>query len=378
MTNLSSTLALAFDLISRPSVTPEDAGCQDVMIQRLEKLGFEIEEMPFGEVKNFYAKRGTSGPNLCFAGHTDVVPTGPESEWINPPFEPKIIDGKLYGRGAADMKGSLASMVVAVEEFVNANPDHKGQISFLITSDEEGPFVDGTTRVVDALIERKEKVDWCIVGEPSSTNQLGDIIKNGRRGSFSGNLTIYGKQGHVAYPHLAQNPIHFAAPVIAELSETHWDEGNDFFPPTSFQVSNINSGTGATNVVPGTLNTLFNLRFSSELDFDKIKARILAILEKHDVKYDIEWTYNGLPFLTRPGELVDAIVKSVEDSVNITPELSTSGGTSDGRFIAQMGTQVVELGPINATIHQINECVEAESLNQLTNIYRKTLENLFL
>ena len=378
MTNLSSTLALAFDLISRPSVTPEDAGCQDVMIQRLEKLGFEIEEMPFGEVKNFYAKKGTSGPNLCFAGHTDVVPTGPESEWINPPFEPKIIDGKLYGRGAADMKGSLASMVVAVEEFVNANPDHKGQISFLITSDEEGPFVDGTTRVVDALIERKEKVDWCIVGEPSSTNQLGDIIKNGRRGSFSGNLTIYGKQGHVAYPHLAQNPIHFAAPVIAELSETHWDEGNDFFPPTSFQVSNINSGTGATNVVPGTLNTLFNLRFSSELDFDKIKARILAILEKHDVKYDIEWTYNGLPFLTRPGELVDAIVKSVEDSVNITPELSTSGGTSDGRFIAQMGTQVVELGPINATIHQINECVEAESLNQLTNIYRKTLENLFL
>jgi len=378
MTNLSSTLELAFDLISRPSVTPEDAGCQDVMIQRLEKLGFEIEKMPFGEVKNFYAKRGSSGPNLCFAGHTDVVPTGPESEWINPPFEPKIIDGKLYGRGAADMKGSLASMVVAVEEFVNANPDHQGQISFLITSDEEGPFVDGTTRVVDTLIERKEKVDWCIVGEPSSTNQLGDIIKNGRRGSFSGNLTIYGKQGHVAYPHLAQNPIHIAAPVIAELSETHWDEGNDYFPPTSFQVSNINSGTGATNVVPGTLNTQFNLRFSSELDFDKIKTRILAILEKHGVKYDIEWTYNGLPFLTRPGELVDAIVKSVEDSVNITPELSTSGGTSDGRFIAQMGTQVVELGPINATIHQINECVEAESLNQLTNIYRKTLENLFL
>ncbi|KJZ11023.1 succinyl-diaminopimelate desuccinylase [Marinomonas sp. S3726] len=378
MTNLSSTLELAFDLISRPSVTPEDAGCQDVMIQRLEKLGFEIEKMPFGEVKNFYAKRGSSSPNLCFAGHTDVVPTGPESEWINPPFEPKIIDGKLYGRGAADMKGSLASMVVAVEEFVNANPDHQGQISFLITSDEEGPFVDGTTRVVDALIERKEKVDWCIVGEPSSTNQLGDIIKNGRRGSFSGNLTIYGKQGHVAYPHLAQNPIHIAAPVIAELSETHWDEGNDYFPPTSFQVSNINSGTGATNVVPGTLSTQFNLRFSSELDFDKIKTRILAILEKHGVKYDIEWTYNGLPFLTRPGELVDAIVKSVEDSVNITPELSTSGGTSDGRFIAQMGTQVVELGPINATIHQINECVEAESLNQLTNIYRKTLENLFL
>lgn len=378
MTNLSPTLALAFDLISRPSVTPEDAGCQDVMIQRLLKLGFEMEEMPFGDVKNFYAKRGNSGPNLCFAGHTDVVPTGPESEWINPPFSPKIIDGQLHGRGAADMKGSLASMVVAVEEFVTANPNHKGHISFLITSDEEGPFVDGTTRVVDALVERQEKVDWCIVGEPSSTNQLGDIIKNGRRGSFSGNLTIHGKQGHVAYPHLAQNPIHFAAPIIAELSETHWDEGNDFFPPTSFQVSNISSGTGATNVVPGTLNTQFNLRFSSELDFDKIKTKILAILDNHQVKYDIEWTYNGLPFLTRPGELVDAIVKSVQDSVNITPELSTSGGTSDGRFIAQMGTQVVELGPINATIHQINECVDAESLNQLTNIYRKTLENLFL
>lgn len=378
MTTLSPTLALAFDLISRPSVTPEDAGCQELMIQRLTKLGFEIEEMPFGDVKNFYAKRGSEGPNLCFAGHTDVVPTGPLSEWINPPFEPKIINGDLHGRGAADMKGSLASMIVAVEEFVNANPDHKGQISFLITSDEEGPFVDGTTRVVDALIERQEKVDWCIVGEPSSTKQLGDIIKNGRRGSFSGDLTIYGKQGHVAYPHLAQNPIHIAAPVIDELANTHWDEGNDFFPPTSFQVSNISSGTGATNVVPGTLNTLFNLRFSSELNFDMIKERIIAILDKHEVKYDIEWTYNGLPFLTRPGELVDAIVKSVQDSVNITPELSTSGGTSDGRFIAQMGTQVVELGPINATIHQINECVEAESLNQLTNIYRKTLENLFL
>ena len=378
MTTLSPTLALAFDLISRPSVTPEDAGCQELMIQRLTKLGFEIEEMPFGDVKNFYAKRGSEGPNLCFAGHTDVVPTGPLSEWINPPFEPKIINGDLHGRGAADMKGSLASMIVAVEEFVNANPDHKGQISFLITSDEEGPFVDGTTRVVDALIERQEKVDWCIVGEPSSTKQLGDIIKNGRRGSFSGDLTIYGKQGHVAYPHLAQNPIHIAAPVIDELANTHWDEGNDFFPPTSFQVSNISSGTGATNVVPGTLNTLFNLRFSSELNFDMIKERIIAILDKHEVKYDIEWTYNGLPFLTRPGELVDAIVKSVQDSVNITPVLSTSGGTSDGRFIAQMGTQVVELGPINATIHQINECVEAESLNQLTNIYRKTLENLFL
>lgn len=377
MSNLSPTLKLAIDLISRPSVTPEDAGCQDLMIDRLKRIGFEVEMMPFGEVKNFYAKRGTSGPNLCFAGHTDVVPTGPENEWKVPPFAPEIIDGMLYGRGAADMKGSLAAMVTAVETFVEAHPNHNGQISFLITSDEEGPFVDGTTRVVDALMERQEKVDWCIVGEPSSTNTLGDIIKNGRRGSFSGDLTVYGKQGHVAYPHLAQNPIHFAAPAIAELSTTHWDDGNDFFPPTSFQVSNLNAGTGATNVVPGKLNALFNFRFSSELDFDTLKERVIEILDKHNLHYDIEWTYNGLPFLTRPGELVDAIKVAVQDTVNITPELSTSGGTSDGRFIAKMGTQVVELGPINATIHQINECVDAESLNKLSTIYERILVNLF-
>lgn len=378
MTLLSPTLELALDLISRPSVTPEDADCQKIMIERLEKIGFHIKKMPFGDVKNFYAKRGSTGPNICFAGHTDVVPTGPEESWNVPPFAPQIIDGILYGRGAADMKGSLAAMITAVEDFVNANQSHNGQISFLITSDEEGPFVDGTTRVVDALMARNEIVDWCIVGEPSSTNQLGDIIKNGRRGSFSGDLTIHGKQGHVAYPHLAINPIHLAAPIIEELSATHWDNGNDFFPPTSFQVSNISSGTGATNVVPGTLNTQFNLRFSSELDFDKIKDKIIHILEKHQVKYDIQWTYNGLPFLTRPGELVDAIVKAVQVTRNITPELSTSGGTSDGRFIAKLGTQVVELGPINATIHQINECVDAESLNQLSTIYKRTLENLFL
>ncbi|SBS28608.1 Succinyl-diaminopimelate desuccinylase [Marinomonas spartinae] len=377
MSNLSPTLKLALDLISRSSITPEDAGCQDVMIERLKHIGFHIEPMPFGDVKNFYAKRGTSGPNLCFAGHTDVVPTGPESEWKVPPFAPKIIDGILYGRGAADMKGSLAAMVTAVESFIEANPNHNGQISFLITSDEEGPFVDGTTRVVDALMAREEKVDWCIVGEPSSTHTLGDIIKNGRRGSFSGDLTIYGKQGHVAYPHLAKNPIHLAAPAIAELASTHWDDGNDFFPPTSFQVSNLNAGTGATNVVPGTLKALFNFRFSSELDFDALKSRVTEILDKHQLRYDVEWTYNGLPFLTRPGELVDAIKNAIEATVQITPELSTSGGTSDGRFIAKMGTQVVELGPINATIHQINECVEAESLNQLSAIYERILQNLF-
>ncbi|REG86898.1 succinyl-diaminopimelate desuccinylase [Marinomonas pollencensis] len=377
MTNLSPTLKLAIDLISRPSVTPEDAGCQEVMIQRLERLGFHVESMPFGEVKNFYAKRGSSGPNLCFAGHTDVVPTGPEEEWKVPPFAPEIVDGMLYGRGAADMKGSLAAMVTAVENFVTEHPDHKGQISFLITSDEEGPFVDGTTRVVDALMARNETVDWCIVGEPSSTNTLGDIIKNGRRGSFSGNLTIHGKQGHVAYPHLAENPIHLAAPALAELSNTHWDDGNEFFPPTSFQVSNIQAGTGATNVVPGKLNTQFNFRFSSELDFDTLKERVIEILDKHQLRYDVEWTYNGLPFLTRPGELVDAITTAVQDTVGITPELSTSGGTSDGRFIAKMGTQVVELGPINATIHQLNECVDAQSLNQLSDIYQGILTNLF-
>lgn len=377
MSNLSPTLKLALDLISRPSVTPEDAGCQDVMIERLKRIGFHIEMMPFGDVKNFYAKRGTSGPNLCFAGHTDVVPTGPEKEWKVPPFAPEIINGILYGRGAADMKGSLAAMVTAVENFIETNPNHTGQISFLITSDEEGPFVDGTTRVVDALMAREEKIDWCIVGEPSSTHTLGDVIKNGRRGSFSGDLTVYGKQGHVAYPHLAQNPIHLAAPAIAELASTHWDDGNDFFPPTSFQVSNLNAGTGATNVVPGTLKALFNFRFSSELDFDALKSRVIEILDKHQLRYDVEWTYNGLPFLTRPGELVDAIKNAIETTVQITPELSTSGGTSDGRFIAKMGTQVVELGPINATIHQINECVEAESLNQLSTIYERILHNLF-
>jgi len=377
MTNLSPTLKLAIDLISRPSVTPEDAGCQELMIQRLERLGFHIEKMPFGDVKNFYAKRGNSGPNLCFAGHTDVVPTGPEKEWKVPPFAPEIIDGILYGRGAADMKGSLASMITAVEQFITHHPEHDGQISFLITSDEEGPFVDGTTRVVDALIERKETVDWCIVGEPSSTNTLGDVIKNGRRGSFSGNLTVHGKQGHVAYPHLAENPIHLVTPALTELTNTYWDNGNDFFPPTSFQISNIQAGTGATNVVPGKLNAQFNFRFSSELDFDTLKTRVIEILDKHGLRYDVEWTYNGLPFLTRPGELVKAITSAIQDTVGITPELSTSGGTSDGRFIAKMGTQVVELGPINATIHQLNECVDAESLNQLSHIYEGILINLF-
>lgn len=378
MTHISPTIDLAMDLISRASVTPEDAGCQDLMIKRLVDLGFIIEQMPFGDVKNFYAKKGNQGPNICFAGHTDVVPTGPLSEWQVPPFEPRIIDGTLYGRGAADMKGSLAAMITAVESFIEAHPNHPGQISFLITSDEEGPFVDGTTRVVDALMERNETIDWCIVGEPSSTKTLGDIIKNGRRGSFSGDLVIHGKQGHVAYPHLAVNPIHLAAPALDELAKAHWDNGNDFFPPTSFQISNIQAGTGATNIVPGSLTAQFNFRFSSELNFDSLKTKVLEILDRHQLNYDIKWTYNGLPFLTKPGELVDAMIKAVEQNVGITPALSTSGGTSDGRFIAKMGTQVVELGPINATIHQINECVDADSLNQLSNIYCDILKNLFI
>ena len=378
MSQLTPTLELALDLISRPSVTPEDAGCQDLMIERLEKLGFTIEPMPFGEVKNFYAKRGNSGPKSMLRWPYGCGAYRPwKSEWKVPPFKPEIIDGTLYGRGAADMKGSLAAMITAVENFVTEHPDHNGQISFLITSDEEGPFVDGTTRVVDALMAREEKVDWCIVGEPSSTKTLGDIIKNGRRGSFSGDLTVYGKQGHVAYPHLAINPIHLAAPALDELAKTVWDQGNEFFPPT--RLPSVKHSIRHWGNQCGTWQAClpkFNFRFSSELTFDDLKAKVIEILDKHELNYDIEWTYNGLPFLTKPGELVDAIVDAVQTTVDITPELSPSGGTSDGRFIAKMGTQVVELGPINATIHQINECVDAESLNQLSLIYQRILTNL--
>jgi len=374
---LTPTLQLAFDLISRHSVTPEDAGCQELMIERLEAIGFKIERLRFGNVDNFWARRGTEAPVLAFAGHTDVVPTGPEANWKHAPFEPMIDEkGMLYGRGAADMKGSLASMVVACEEFVAANPNHKGSIAFLITSDEEGPAVNGTVKVVEHLEARDEKMTWCVVGEPSSTHHTGDIIKNGRRGSLGAKLLVKGIQGHVAYPHLARNPIHQVAPALAELSTEHWDEGNEYFPATSFQISNINGGTGATNVIPGDVEVVFNFRFSTELTADQIKQRVHGILDKHELEYDLQWTLNGLPFLTPEGDLVDACRGAILEATNITTELSTSGGTSDGRFIAPTGTQVVELGPCNATIHKVNEHILADDLNKLTGIYQGIMSRL--
>jgi len=374
---LTPTLELAFDLISRRSVTPEDAGCQELMIQRLEAIGFTVERLRFGNVDNFWARRGTEAPLLGLAGHTDVVPTGPEAAWDHPPFEPCIAeDGMLYGRGAADMKGSLAAMVVACEQFVAEYPDHKGSIAFLITSDEEGPAVNGTVKVVEHLEARDEKMTWCIVGEPSSTNHTGDVIKNGRRGSLGCKLVVKGIQGHVAYPHLARNPIHQVSPALAELSAEHWDHGNDYFPATSFQISNINGGTGATNVIPGDVEVVFNFRFSTEQTPDMLKERTQAILDKHELEYDIHWTINGLPFLTEEGALVEACRQSIKEATGIDTELSTSGGTSDGRFIAPTGTQVVELGPCNATIHKVNEHVTAQDLNELTGIYQGILTRL--
>ncbi len=376
MTELSPTLALACDLISRNSTTPEDAGCQQLMGERLQAAGFRLEAMRFGEVDNFWARRGDQQPVLCFAGHTDVVPTGPLERWDQPPFEPVIREGMLYGRGAADMKGSLAAMTVAVERFVAKHPNHKGSIAFLITSDEEGPATEGTVKVVDTLVERGEKVDWCIVGEPSSTELVGDVVKNGRRGSLNARLLIKGKQGHVAYPHLARNPIHLAAPALAELAAESWDQGNEFFPPTSFQISNLNAGTGATNVVPGELVALINFRFSTESTVEGLQLRVQDILDKHGLEYEIEWTLSGLPFLTEPGALLNGVAAAIRQVTGREAQPSTSGGTSDGRFIATMGTQVVELGPVNATIHQLNEHISAADLDTLTDIYEATLERL--
>ncbi len=372
----SPVLALAKDLISRQSVTPEDAGCQKVMIERLKALGFEIEVMVFEDTTNFWARRGTDAPLFTFAGHTDVVPAGRLDQWHTPPFEPTVIDGHLHGRGAADMKGSLACMVVAVERFIAQYPDHKGSVSFLITSDEEGPFINGTTRVVDTLKERNELIDMCIVGEPSSTNFVGDVVKNGRRGSLTGELSVKGIQGHVAYPHLARNPVHQAMPALTELAMTKWDDGNDYFPPTSFQIPNMNAGTGASNVIPGELDVMFNFRFSTELTYEEIQRRVHSTLDAHGLDYELNWIINGLPFLTDTGSLLDAVVKSVADVNHNAPELLTTGGTSDGRFIAQMGAQVVELGPVNATIHKVNECVNIADLEKLTDMYQKVLENL--
>ncbi|MTD11234.1 succinyl-diaminopimelate desuccinylase [Acinetobacter sp. YIM 103518] len=372
----SETLELSLQLLRQPSVTPVDHTCQDIMAKRLEKIGFNIENMRFDDVDNLWARKGTEAPVFCFAGHTDVVPTGSLDAWNSDPFAPEIRDGKLYGRGSADMKTALAAMVVASERFVKKHPTHKGSIAFLITSDEEGPSINGTVKVIKTLEARNEKMDWCLVGEPSSTNKLGDIVKNGRRGSLNANLTVKGKQGHVAYPHLAVNPIHSFSKALAELCETVWDNGNKYFPATTFQVSNINSGTGATNVIPGTLNTLFNFRYSTEVTAEELKARTLEILDRHNVEYEISWTLSGLPFLTPVGELVNAAKSAILNVTGVETKLSTSGGTSDGRFIAPTGAQVLELGVLNATIHQINEHVNVDDLEPLAEIYEQILENL--
>ncbi len=372
----SATIELAMDLINRRSVTPEDDGCQELMIERLEALGFKIERLPFEEVTNFWARRGDSGPLFCFAGHTDVVPTGPEKNWQFPPFEAVIEQGMLCGRGAADMKGSLAAFITALERFIANHPDHEGSIALLITSDEEGPWVNGTVRVVEHLEARDEKITWCVVGEPSSTAQVGDVIKNGRRGSLGGKLVIHGVQGHVAYPHLVKNPIHLAAPALAELAAEVWDEGNEFFPPTSFQISNINAGTGATNVVPGHIDVMFNFRFSTEVTADELKDRVRVILDKHGLDWGIDWTLSGNPFLTDRGDLVEACQDAIRAITGLETELSTSGGTSDGRFIAPTGAQVVELGPINATIHKVDERVRCDDLDTLSNLYENIMARL--
>lgn len=372
----SATLALACELIARDSTTPDDAGCQQLIGQRLAACGFQLEPMRFGEVDNLWARRGSAQPVLCFAGHTDVVPTGPLERWDTAPFQPVIRDGMLYGRGAADMKGSLAAMVVAIERFVAAHPAHRGSIALLITSDEEGPATEGTVKVVETLVARNEQVDWCIVGEPSSTELVGDVVKNGRRGSLNARMLVKGRQGHVAYPHLARNPIHLAAPALAELTDEVWDQGNAFFPPTSFQISNIHSGTGATNVVPGELEALINFRFSTESTVEGLQERVRGILDRHGLDYELQWTLSGLPFLTEPGELLDGVAAAIRQVTGRETQPSTSGGTSDGRFIATMGTQVVELGPVNATIHQLNEHVSASDLDTLTEIYFTTLQRL--
>ncbi|WP_076920105.1 succinyl-diaminopimelate desuccinylase [Pseudoalteromonas sp. SK18] len=374
MTHPVITLAQA--LIQRESVTPEDAGCQHMMNERLSAIGFDIESLFFTDTLNTWARKGSQSPHFCFAGHTDVVPTGPEKNWQHPPFAGLIEDGLLHGRGAADMKGSLAAMVVATERFVTKHPDHKGSISFLITSDEEGPFINGTTRVIDTLEERGEKIDMCLVGEPSSRDVLGDVVKNGRRGSLTGFLTIAGVQGHVAYPHLAQNPIHLATPALTELSQTVWDMGNDFFPATSFQISNINGGTGAGNVIPGELEVQFNFRFSTEVTHQQLQQKVNAILQKHNLNYELNWIVNGLPFLTDHGPLVDATVAAIKSVTGLTTNLETTGGTSDGRFIAQTGAKVIELGPRNATIHKVDECVSTDDLIALADIYEQILEQL--
>jgi len=373
---LESPLELARALIARRSVTPADGGCQELIAQRLEAAGFACEHLRFGEVSNLWARRGSERPLLCFAGHTDVVPPGPLEQWLSDPFVPTLRDGRLYGRGAADMKSSIAAFVVAAEAFVNERPAHGGSLALLLTSDEEGPSIDGTARVVELLRQRGEGLDFCIVGEPSSVALLGDMIKNGRRGSLSGRLTVHGTQAHIAYPQLGRNPIHMLAPALAELVATRWDEGDEFFPPTCWQVSNIHAGVGATNLIPGSLELDFNFRFSPASPAASLRERFEAVLRRHKLDFQLQWSLSGNPFITPPGELVDAVKRAIRDNTGRTPELSTTGGTSDGRFIAAICPQVVELGPPNATIHKLNENIELEVLEQLPRIYLDTLRAL--
>ncbi len=373
---MMNALALTQDLIARTSVTPADGGCQALLAQRLSAIGFQCEHLRFGDVDNLWAIRNQGGPLVCFAGHTDVVPTGPLHAWHSDPFVPSIREGKLYGRGAADMKSSIAAFVIATEQFVHDFPNHTGSIAFLITSDEEGPSINGTVKVVDLLESRGTKIDYCIVGEPSSVNQLGDMIKNGRRGSLSAKLKIHGIQGHVAYPELVKNPIHLAAPALAELVAMRWDQGNEFFPPTSFQISNVHAGTGATNVVPGTLEVDFNLRFSTETTAQKITAEVEALLTRHALQFEIEWNLSGQPFLTGNGQLVQAARAAIQEVAGVNAALSTTGGTSDGRFIARICPQIVELGPVNESIHKLNEHIALSALEQLPKIYHGMLQRL--
>ncbi len=371
-----SALDLARELIARRSITPDDAGCQDLIARRLEAAGFGCETILCGEVSNLWARRGAARPLVCFAGHTDVVPPGPLPQWTSDPFVPALRDGRLYGRGAADMKSSIASFITAVEAFVAERPSHRGSIALLITSDEEGPSIDGTARVVERLRERGETIDYCVVGEPTSVQALGDMIKNGRRGSLSGRLTIRGVQGHIAYPHLTRNPIHLVAPALAELVDMQWDPGSEFFPPTAWQVSNIHAGTGATNVVPGSLALDFNFRYSTASTEESLRERFEALLRRHGLDYALEWTGSGRPFLTPPGELVQALARAIQAHTGRTPELSTTGGTSDGRFIADICPQIVEFGPVNATIHKVDEHIEISVLETLPRIYLETLRAL--
>ncbi|MDH5357295.1 MAG: succinyl-diaminopimelate desuccinylase [Gammaproteobacteria bacterium] len=375
---MSATLDLTKNLISCASVTPDDQGCQVLLADRLAAIGFTTEHLRFGDTDNLWARRGTDGPVFVFAGHTDVVPTGPAEKWSSDPFKPEIRDGLLYGRGTADMKGSIAAMVTACERFIIDHPNHQGSIAFLITSDEEGPATGGTVKVIETLEARNEKIDWCLVGEPTSTDKVGDVVKNGRRGSLNGRLTIKGKQGHIAYPQLAENPIHLLAPALHELCAIEWDQGNEDFPPTSFQISNLNSGTGVTNVIPGTADLVFNFRYSTEVTHEQLQLGVQTILDNHGLNYDLTWELSGKPFRTASGALVDAVKTAIKTTTGYATELSTSGGTSDGRFIAPTGAQVIELGPLNATIHQIDECVSVADLDTLSAIYETLLTNLLV